>query len=129
MLVRMMFCRGGCIVSAGAEHVRREIAERSRLYLAFRRRDRPCADPSHGWGGNSRWRTRFRRDYQAAMRFEYNVDGGTSLNGVVRTVDGIPVAAMIELVRNRCLVRTAMDDSDLYPYPYSCMEPYEQVPA
>ena|GEM_PF-4381875 len=29
---------------------------------------------------------------------------------------------MIELVRNRCLIRSVIDDSDLYPYPWTYTE-------
>lgn len=123
MLGEMMFCRGGCVVSAGANHAVKEIAEGSTLFWAFRRRDRPCADPSHGWGSNSQWRTPLRRDYATPSGFRYNADGAESLDGRTGTVDGIPVAAMIEIVRHRCLVRTRLDDPDLHPYPYSFSEP------
>jgi hypothetical protein len=122
MLGRMMFCRAGCVVRGGRAHVVKEVAERSTRYWAFRRNDRPCADLSHGWGGRSQWRTAFRRDYRLPGAFHYNVDGEKSLDGARKTEDGIPVAAMIELVRNRCLVRAAIDDRDLYPYRYSCTE-------
>lgn len=122
MLRSMMFCRAGCIVSSGTAHVVKEVAERSTLYWTFRRRDRPCQDPSHGWGGNSQWRTRLRRDYQSPSGFHYNVDGDESLNAVAGGTRGVPVEAMIELVRHRCMIRTALDDHDLYPYPYSYTE-------
>jgi hypothetical protein len=122
MLGEMMFCRGGVVVSAGTEHVMKEIAEGSTLFWASRRRDRPCADLSHGWGSNSQWRTPLRRDYATPDGFRYNVDGKESLNGRSGTVDGISVAAMIEVVRHRCLVRTSVDDADLFPYLYSYTE-------
>jgi len=32
------------------------------------------------------------------------------------------VSTMIELVRNRCLIRSVIDDSDLYPYPWTYTE-------
>lgn len=123
MLGEMMFCRGGAVVSAGSNHVVKEIVEGSTLFWAFRRRDRPCADPSHGWGSNSQWRTPLRRDHATPSGFHYNVDGKESLDGRTGTVDGIPAAAMIEIVRHRCLVRTPVDDPDLHPYPYSFTEP------
>jgi len=50
------------------------------------------------------------------------VDGQESLNTATGNVDGIDVATMIELVCNRCLIRTAIDDSDLYPYRYTYAE-------
>jgi hypothetical protein len=34
----------------------------------------------------------------------------------------MPLPYLIELVRNRCLVKTQLDDSDLHPYPYSYIE-------
>lgn len=102
-----------------------DIAERSKLYWTFRRKDRPCADQSHGWGHNSQWRTQLRRDYQSVPGFHYNIDAEESLNAATGTVDGIGVVAMVELVRNRCVIRTAVDDADLYPYRYSYTEAAE----
>jgi hypothetical protein len=122
MLGTMMFCRGAVVVSAGISHIVKDIAETSKLYWTYRRKDRPCADESHGWGSNSQWRTRFRRDYMLPDGFYYNVDGVESLNRATATVDGIDQAAMIELVRHRAMIRIAIDDSDLYPYLYSYFE-------
>jgi hypothetical protein len=122
MLGNLMFCRAGSVVSAGSANVAKEIAERSKLYWTFRRKDRPCDDQSHGWGGNSQWRTRLRRDYQSPTGFHYNVDATESLNVANETVHGIDVSAMIELVRNRCMIKAAIDDSDLYPYCYGYTE-------
>jgi len=113
MLGDMMFCRAGSIVSGGEEHVIKDVAECSRLYWIFRRKDRPYEDESHGWGDNSEWRTCFRRDYQSAGAFLYNVDGPRDLNAATGNIDGIRVATMIELVRNRYLIRSVADDSPL----------------
>jgi hypothetical protein len=115
MLGSMMFCRAGTIVSGGAAHVVKDVAERSKLYWTFRRKDRPYADQSHGWGSKSQWRTQLRRDYRSPRGFHYNVDAEESLDAATGSVDEIDVPAMIELVRNRCMIRTAVDDSDLYP--------------
>jgi hypothetical protein len=122
MLGGMMFCRAGCVVSSGSAHVVKDIAERSKLFWAFRRKDRPCDDQSHGWGSNSQWRTRLRRDYQSPGEYRYNVDGEESLNAAAGTVDGVEVPTMVEVVRHRCRVRTAADDSGLYPFPYTYTE-------
>jgi hypothetical protein len=124
MLGSMVFSRAGCVVSAGESHIVKDVAERSKLYWTFRRKDRQCADESHGWGSNSQWRTRLRRDYRSHAGFWYNVDGKESLTMATGTVDGIDILTMIELVRNRCLVRTAIDDSDLYPYRYTYFETF-----
>jgi hypothetical protein len=122
MLGNMIFCRAGCVVSGGVNHVVKDIAERSKLYWTFRRKDRPYADQSHGWGSNSQWATSLRRDYQSPTGYHYNVDAEESLNARTGTVRGVDVAVMIELLRNRCLIRTAVDDSDLYPYRYAYTE-------
>lgn len=122
MLGDLMFCRAGVVVSGGAAHVLKKVAERSKLHWTYRRRDRPCHDQSHGWGSNSQWRTALRRDYRAPSGFAYNIDAPESLNVAADAVEEIEVAAMIELVRNRCMVRTAVDDADLYPYRYSFTE-------
>lgn len=122
MLRSMMFCRAGVVVSGGASHVVKEVVERSKLYWTFRRKDRPYEDLSHGWGSNSQWRTQLRRDYQSPPGFHFNIDAKESLNAATDTVDGIAVAAMVELVRNRCMIRSAVEDSDLCPYRYSYTE-------
>jgi hypothetical protein len=122
MLGSMMFCRAGAAVTGGVAYVVKYVAERSTLYWTFRRKDRPCADQSHGWGSNSQWRTRLRRDYQSLAGFQYNIDAKESLNLATGTVDGLDLPVMVELVRNRCMIRTALDDSDLYPYQYSYSE-------
>lgn len=122
MLRNLMFCRAGVVVAGGTDHAVKEIAERSQLYWTFRRKDRPCADESHGWGHNSSWRTMLRRDYRSAHGFHYNVDGERSLDASAGKVDDLAAATLIELVRHRGLVRTAADDSDLYPYRWSYTE-------
>lgn len=125
MLRNLMFCRAGVVVAGGSDHVVKAIAERSRLYWTFRRRDRPCADESHGWGHNSSWRTMLRRDYRSVHGFHYNVDGKRFLDNDTGKVDGLDAATWIELVRHRGLVRSVADDSDLYPYPWSYTEAAE----
>lgn len=125
MLGNMVFCRAGCAVAGGSSHVVKDIAESSKLYWTYRRKDRPYNDLSHGWGHNSQWRTAHRRDYHAAGRYHFNVDGRQSLNDPDRAVDDLPVDTMIELVRNRCLIRTRVDDSDLFPYDYTYTEDAE----
>lgn len=122
MLGNLMFCRAGCVVEGGSDHVLKGIAEASKLYWTFRRKDRPCDDLSHGWGSNSQWRTRLRRDYQTSSGFHYNVDARKRLESTSEIVDGLSFAAMRELIRNRCMIRTAVDDSDLCPYSYSDTE-------
>lgn len=125
MLGSMMFCRAGVVASGGAAHVVKGVAEQSKLYWTFRRKDRPYEDQSHGWGSNSQWRTRLRRDYLSLPGFHYNVDAEESLNAATGTVDGLDVPVMVELIRNRCMLRTAVDNSDLYPYRYSYTETAE----
>jgi hypothetical protein len=122
MLGSMMFCRGGSIVSGGTAHVVKDVAEHSKLYWTFRRKDRPYADQSHGWGSNSQWRTALRRDYQSSTGFYYNVDAEEALNEAAGIIDGIEASAMIELVRHRCTIKVAIDDTDLYPYCYAYAE-------
>jgi hypothetical protein len=122
MLGDMIFCRSGVSVSAGRSYVIKEIAESSKLYWTYRRKDRPCNDRSHGWGHNSQWRTALRRDYRTKDRYHFNIGGRESLNDLTVTVDDMPLPYLIELVRNRCLVKTQLDDSDLHPYPYSYIE-------
>ncbi len=123
MLGDLMFCRSGCSVVAGRSVVNKSIVERSTLYWTYRRTDRPCNDLSHGWGHNSQWRTSHRRDYLSRNRFFYNVDGRVSLNDTDAVTDDLPKSTCIELVRNRCMLTTSIDDTDLWPYDYF----YEEI--
>lgn len=76
------------------------VAERSTLYWAWWRRNRSTHDRSHGWGGNSQWRTDFRRDYRADGQLFYNVDAAHRVD----RADGedLPLDDLLELLRYRC---------------------------
>lgn len=124
MLGNLLYLRAGCVVAAGAQHVIKSVAEHSTLYWTFRRRDRPCRDLSHGWGSNSQWSTALRRDYLTPAAYHYNVDAGNPLPSPGTTADA---ALMHELLRHRGLVRTVADDSDLFPYDYTFVEPIAVV--
>jgi hypothetical protein len=80
---------------------------------------------SMGWGSNSQWRTAFRRDYRQGDLFLYNVDGRASLDAGASHEDdrdGLTFEERVELCRNRCILRTRKDDSDLWPYDDSYQE-------
>ncbi len=119
MLGAMMYCRAGCFVMGGERHVVKEVAERSTLYWAYRRKNRRAEDASLGWGSNSQWRTQFRRDYRTRMGFRFNVDREESLNDTSGAIEGVDVTTWVELVRHRCLIRTIPDALDLDPHYYS----------
>jgi hypothetical protein len=121
MLGPMLFARAGVVVHAGASHLRKDVAESSTLYWAWRRRGRPCDDMSAGWGHNSQWRTRYRRDYRLGGWFHFNVDGpihvddpptaaGESYDG------GLVEPARTEVVVHRCFVVTDGPHDDQFPY-------------
>jgi hypothetical protein len=121
MLGEMMFSRAGVHVAGGRKFIRKEIAESSTLYWAHRRKNRPYQDQSSGWGGNSQWRTSFRRDYRIGQSFYYSVDGENDLSGpLVQTLDWdgpeMTREARIELLINRCFITVAKPHDDLYPY-------------
>jgi hypothetical protein len=127
MLDNMLFCRAGCVVTGGTNHVIKELAEASTLYWTYRRKDRACQDLSHGWGSNSQWRTCLRRDYRSNDAYHYNVDADESLNGMTGEVDGLVIETMIEIVRNRCVITKRIDERDLFPYRYRFTEPITGV--
>jgi hypothetical protein len=119
MLGIMLLSRAGVKVRGGANHILKEVAQNSTLYWTFRRRNRLVDDLSHGWGSNSQWRTTFRRDYQTAMAFYYNVDempeeGISTLPALYQ--NELTADERIELVRYRCFVKTTKPHLDLFPY-------------
>ncbi|WP_425615101.1 hypothetical protein NA78x_004992 [Anatilimnocola sp. NA78] len=122
MLGSLLYCRAGCSVSGGEDYVVKELAETSILHWTFRRKDRRCTDQSVGWGSNSQWRTAFRRDYLAAGSYHYNIDGATKIRECDTLVCDLRSEVMIELIRNRCFIKTRLDDGDLYPYSCSYAE-------
>jgi len=115
ILGSMMFSRAGCRVSGGTNHVVKKIAENSILYWSFRRQNRSTTDLSVGWGHNSQWRTSFRRDYHIGTSFFYNVDRTETIEENP-TMPEFTLQERMELLQNRCFVRSDKDDHDLFPY-------------
>jgi hypothetical protein len=114
----LMIARAGVSVIGGGNYIRKEIAEKSTLYWAYRRANRPTADLSVGWGHNSEWRTSFRRDYRLGNdAFHYNVDGIREPQ-----VPDISAAESAELLRHRCFIMSPLADDDLFPYDASIKE-------
>ena len=119
MLGNMMFSRAGVRVSGGKRFIRKEVAESSTLYWAYRRKNRPYQDLSHGWGSNSQWRTSFRRDYLLGRAVHYNVDRRHDLSrpeSRSEDRDGLTCEERIELLTNRCFITAMKAHGDLYPY-------------
>jgi hypothetical protein len=124
MLHHMLFSRAGVKVRGGTNMIRKEIAERSTLYFAFVRSNRPTSDLSHGWGHNSQWRTPFRRDYEDNIAFYYNVGGRYDLTLISRTKEneeleltqGLERIERIELLANRCFIQTEKPHNNLWPF-------------
>jgi len=129
----MLFSRAGVRVRSLPGVLDKEVAENSRLYFTFWRARRETEDLSHGWGSNSQWRTRFRRDYRGDNVFHYNVDGKYWLDesyydsmpdDLPPRGDGLTLLdERIELLTNRCLVRCRKDDHDLWPFDDKFDEP------
>ena len=121
MMGSLLFCRAGVRVRGGRDHIKKEIAESSTLYFSFRRRNRPVADLSHGWGSNSQWRTSFRRDYVDQSHFYYNVDGSLAAS---RPIEDPKVSSSgnlvpeerVELLVNRCFIISETPHEGLWPY-------------
>ena len=119
MLGDLLFSRAGALISVGANAMDKEIAETSTLYWAYRRRNRPTNDLSFGWGSNSQWRTRFRRDYRIAGSLHYNVDGSVDLEAEPLSDpddSGLTQNERIELLTHRCFVATTKPFADLFPF-------------
>ena len=119
MLGNMLFSRAGVRVNGGSDWLNCAIATTSTLYWAFRRKYRPHQDLSHGWGGNSQWRTRFRRDYHIGENYYFNVDGKNDLSAdqsAKNASNELSVAERIELVTNRCFILSEKPHDDRWPY-------------
>ncbi|HYW13200.1 MAG TPA: hypothetical protein VE871_14665 [Longimicrobium sp.] len=121
MLGPLLITRAGVRVAAGRRHLRREVAERSTLYWAHARNTRPTTDLGSGWGGNSQWRTPFRRDYLLAGTLHYNVDAAPPSAGG-RINDDLDAAERAELLRHRCFVICPKPDDDRWPYDLTMTE-------
>jgi hypothetical protein len=97
----LLLARAGVTVRAGSRWLQPAVAGSSTLYWAWRRRHRPVADLSHGWGHNSQWRTAFRRDYLLDGVLRYNVDAAQQPEPD-RDDPDLPPGADVELLRYRC---------------------------
>lgn len=75
MFGEMLFSRSGVRVRCRRGVLDKSAAEDSILFFTFARHRRKTEDLSHGWGHNSQWTTRFRRDYETERYLHYNVDG------------------------------------------------------
>jgi len=116
MLGNLMIVRAGRGIEPRPE-ITKEIAETSTLYWTWNRKHRPTNDLSAGWGSNSQWRTTFRRDYAIDGRLHYNVDRSQK-----RKDDDLDSSERLEILRQRCFVRCAKPDDDLWPYDYTHQE-------
>ncbi|WP_437938226.1 hypothetical protein [Sorangium sp. So ce341] len=119
MLGDMLFSRAGVRVRGGSDIIRKDAAESSTMYWAYRRKNRPCQDLSHGWGSNSQWCTAFRRDYRVGRKLHHNVDGKRELGVLGPTNeddDGLTREERVELLTNRCFIFTTKPHDDLWPY-------------
>lgn len=126
MLGPLLFSRAGVRVSAGRRLLRKDVAESSTLYWAHRRRNRPTADLSHGWGGNSQWRTCFRRDYAIDGELHFNVDADPDRRDMTPELTS---GQRVELLTHRCIVTTEppWPDNDLWPYDDTLRLPHRPV--
>jgi hypothetical protein len=110
----MLFCRAGVRVRGGRNHIKKEIAENSTLYYTFRRKNRAHQDASHGWGSNSQWRTKFRRDYEGDACYYYDA-GSLSY----QVFGDTPVGRQnMEWLVNRCFILSDVPDEEDATYDY-----------
>ena len=138
----LLICRAGVRLKAGKNWLNADVAASSPLYFASRRFYRARHDLSDGWGGNSQWRTTFRRDYPWNGNYVFNADGALSHQAAPflanlsahewmellklprrffasRNGDNgdLTLAEREELLVNRCFVRAVKEDTnDFWPY-------------
>lgn len=133
MLGDMLFSRAGVVVRGGKNFINKNVVQSSTLYWTYRRKYKKYQDLSAGWGNNSQWRTRFRRDYFVGGYYYYNVDVDSrtrnNLNDEMITFDSSDDDSLtrlerIELVKNRCFILAQVQpDNDLWPYDDFFKEP------
>lgn len=119
--------RAGVTLRCARSFARRPWADSSTLYWAFRRRYRSTSDLSLGWGHNSEWRTRFRRDYATPDRIVYNAGGSTPVDGPDprdEPPDPVPLPASLrrQLLMHRCFLPEPPADADPMPYSWTLTE-------
>jgi len=129
MIGGLVFSRAGVVVRAGVRQMVPSIAESSTLYWAHRRTRRPVLDLSRGWGSNSQWRTRFRRDFLMASAYRFNADSKWEVGQADIDNDAqvgqreLSVDERIELLVHRCFVRTALPHDDCWPWDHGLTVP------
>lgn len=96
------------------------VADRSTLFETQDRMRRKTDHLSHGWGSNSRWRTRFRLDYDEPAFAVFNLTGENDLADPVARPDDRyadrPHWQRRELLVNRCFVSADGAAGDWFPY-------------
>lgn len=132
----LLFARAGVRVRTKPGFFLKAQAEKHTLFFTFTRGWRATEDLSKGWGSNSQWRTDFRRDYATKTGYWFNRDGKCDL-----TAGYLPPAwssddcfseeltyeEYVELLVNRCFVRTPKPDKDYWIYGSRLFVPYENA--
>lgn len=122
MLGNWIMSRSGCKIKAGANHIRKDVAETSVMYWAYARNHRATQDLSVGWGSNSQWRTDFRQDCKVDATLYYNIcESDETKEYKESLVSELSHDARLELVRHRCFVKFCNENppSNWDPWPYS----------
>jgi hypothetical protein len=118
----MLLVRAGVTVRAGGNVLDAVVASRSPLYWSWWRRNRGLVDCSHGWSGNSQWRTDFGRTTSSATNCHYNVDRHPS-ESRHRPWHTLRPEQSLSLLRFRC--STTVDlGPDQWPFYDHYVEPW-----
>lgn len=134
---QLLFSRAGVQVRTQPGFFIKEQAENYRLFQTFHRVWRVTEDLSQGWGHNSQWATDFRRDYATEAGYWFNADGPCDLTpGTLPLVgddgdsycdDALTYDEHVELLVNRCLVRTPKPDTSYSIEECRLFVPYENA--
>lgn len=120
----LLIKRSGVVIRNDSNNFDLNLINSAAIYWAFRRSNRACFDLSHGWGGNSQWRTEFRIDLETEKNYLYNINGKFDLNLKTNETlnelasQNLEVSEAIELLVNRQFISCRKDDSDLFPYDF-----------
>lgn len=127
-LKNLMIKRAGVRILLNPDLFNLNLVNNSKIYWAFKRKNRNHEDLSHGWGSNSQWRTSFRLDIETNSSYIYNHDGDLSLNNLSNKlqnelkIQNLELQDAIEITKYGHFIKSSKTDIDFFPYNFKYEE-------